>query len=136
VSNVYAVLAMGVDLVHVLTMLAWGVGLPLLFWHRFERLSFFYTLFATAFVVATVASRLSLGECFLTTLARELWTASGGYRERVPFTVILANTVAGLRPSARSAVLAWEAAILVTSLGSLWSWHRAHVRRGARLVAR
>ena len=60
----------------------------------------------------------------------------GGYRERVPFTVILANTVAGLRPSARSAVLAWEVAILATSLGSLWSWHKAHARRGARLTAR
>lgn len=105
-SKVYGLLAMAVDLTHATLMLAWGLGLPLLFWHRFERLSHFYTLFATIFVVSSVASHWVLGECFLTSLARSLWEASGACRDAVPFTMTLTNTVAGIRPSTRSAVVA------------------------------
>lgn len=133
-SGVYSTLAMLVDLTHAAAMLTWGLGLPLLFWHRFERLSHLYTWFAVLFVVSTVASRLTLGECFLTTIARELWHASGGFRERVPFTVVFVNTVAGIRPTDRSVIVLWELAVLVTSLGSLWSWHRAQARRSAKIL--
>jgi hypothetical protein len=136
VSALYQVLAMAVDVTHAAAMLAWGLGLPLLFWHRFERLSHYYTIFAALFVITTVSSHLVLGECFLTRLARPLWLASGAMREAVPFTVVLTNTIAGIRPSARSAVLAWELAVLLTCFGSLWSWHKAHARRGAKLRAR
>lgn len=131
-SGVLSTLAMLVDLTHTATMLVWGLGLPLLFWHRFERLSLLYTWFAVLFVVSTVMSRLVLGECFLTTIARELWLASGGFRERVPFTVVLTNTVAGFRPSDRGVVVLWELAVLITSLGSLWSWRKAQARRAAK----
>jgi hypothetical protein len=132
-SELYRMLAMVVDVTHALAMLAWGLGLPLLVWRRFERLSHFYTVFAALFVALSVGSHWTLGECFLTTLARSFWQASGGWRDTVPFTVVLANAVAGIRPSARSAVLAWEVAILVTSLGGLWSWRKAHLRRSAKL---
>lgn len=132
-SELYRVLAMGLDVAHAVAMLVWGLGLPLLVWHRFERLSHLYTLFAALFVVLSVASHWTLGECFLTTLARSSWQASGGWRDAVPFTVVLANTVAGIRPSTQNAVLVWEAAILMTSLGSLWSWRKAHLRGDARL---
>lgn len=133
-SELYRLLAMVVDVSHALVMLAWGLGLPLLVWHRFERLSHVYTVFAALFVVLSVGSHLWLGECFFTTLARWLWLASGGWREQVPFTVVVANTVAGIRPSTQAAVLAWEVAILATSLGGLWSWRKARRRRGAKLV--
>lgn len=126
-------LAMLVDVIHALAMLLWGLGLPLLVWHRFERLSHLYTVFALLFVAFSVLSHWTLGECFLTTLARWFWLASGGWRDTVPFTMLLANAVAGIRPSARSAVLVWEAAILVTSLGGLWSWRKARSRQSAKL---
>lgn len=127
-------LAMVVDVGHALVMLVWGLGLPLLVWHRFERLSHAYTVFSALFVVASVGSQLALGECFLTSLSRSLWVASGGWREQVPFTVIIANTVAGIRPSTQAAVRAWEVAILATSLGGLWSWRKARLRRSAKLT--
>ncbi len=132
-SQILVGLAMTVDVAHAMTMLVWGVGLPLLVWHRFTRLSLAYTWFAIAFVVISVASHAALGECVLTSLARELWQASGEGRERLPFTALLANRVAGIRPSDRSVVLLWEAAILLTSLGSLWSWHKARAHQGAKL---
>jgi hypothetical protein len=129
VSSLYRVLAMTTDVVHAAAMVAWGLGLPLLVWHRRRRLSRAYAWFAMAFVISTVASQQVLGECFFTRLARELWNASGGFREDVPFTVVFANAVAGIRPTTRTAVLLWETAVFVTSAGSLWCWHRTHPRR-------
>jgi len=126
--TVYWVLAAGVETIHALAMIVWGLGLPLLGWHRHRRLVRAYMWFAIAFVTSSVASNLVLGECFLTTLARHLWTAAGGFRETVPFTVLFTNAVAGIRPSAREAVIAWEVAILATSIGTLWCWRKT--RRG------
>jgi hypothetical protein len=127
--KMYRFLAMSVDVVHATAMIAWGVGLPLLVWHRYARLSRGYTWFAAAFVVISVASHWALGECFLTRVAREFWLRSSDFREGVPFTVLFVNTVAGIRPTARTAVLLWEAAILATSVGSLWSFYRHTGRR-------
>ncbi|MEI9941887.1 MAG: hypothetical protein WDO69_32130 [Pseudomonadota bacterium] len=122
--SVYTLLAASVDLTHAVSMLVWGLGLPLLVWHRFPRLSRAYMWFAAAFVVISLVSHGALGECVLTRIARELWRAGGGYRDGVPFVALLANSIAGLRPSNRQVVLVWEAAIFLTSVGGLWCWHR------------
>lgn len=126
--NAYHLFAAGVDLVHASSMLLWGLGLPLLVWHRFPRLSRGYMWFAATFVVITVASQEFLGECVLTSWARALWNAGGGYRDGTPFMARLANAIAGLRPSRRAIVLVWEIAVLLTSLGSLWCWHQTRPR--------
>ena len=123
-SNIYAALAAAVEFTHGLAMILWGLGLPLLVWHRWERLSRAYMWYAIVFVVISVASNQILGECFLTTLARALWLTGGGYRDQVPFTVLFANAVAGIRPTAREAVLAWQLAIVFTSIGTLWCWRK------------
>lgn len=81
--------------------------------------------FSMAFVVITVASRAFLGECFLTTISRELWLAGGGFREHVPFTVLATEWIAGIRPTAQEAVLLWELAVFITSAGGLWYWYRS-----------
>ena len=80
-------LAASVDFAHASFILAWGLGLPLLFWHRWPRLSRAYVWFAIGFVGTSVLSQLAIGECVLTTLARWFWTLSGGYRDDVPFVV-------------------------------------------------
>lgn len=122
--SVYTLLAASVDFTHALSMLLWGLGLPLLVWHGFPRLSRAYMWFAAAFVVISLVSHVALGECVLTRVARELWRAGGGYRDGVPFVALLANRIAGLRPSNRQVVLVWEVAIFLTSVGGLWCWHR------------
>ena len=129
--NAYRVLAAGIDLLHAASMLLWGLGLPLLVWHRFPRLSRGYMWFASAFVIVTVVSQQLLGECVLTTWARTLWRAGGGYRDGVPVMALLANSIAGRRPSRREIILVWEGAVLLTSVGSLWCWHRTHPKRYA-----
>ena len=117
-------LAVFCDAVHVLAMFAWAVGLPFLFWHRWPGLSIAYTLYALSFVIISQVSHHFLGECFLTTLSRHLWAASGQPSVGT-FTVRLVNAVAGVRPSADSAVLAWEIGIAGTALGTLWSLYRS-----------
>jgi hypothetical protein len=124
----FRALAASVEVVHALAMLVWGVGLPLLLWHRYKRLSRAYMWFAVVFVMTSVLSHVYFGECFLTTLARRFWIAGGGFREHVPFTALLANTIAGIRPSARTTVVVWEIAILATSVSTLWCWRKT---RGA-----
>jgi hypothetical protein len=128
-NEIYRVLGASVDAVHALAMLLWGLGLPLLVWHRFHGLSRAYMWFATAFVTVSVASQWLLGECVLTTVARMFWQEGGGYRDGIPFTALLANTVAGFSPSQRHVVLAWEVAVVATSIGTLWCWHRTHPKR-------
>jgi hypothetical protein len=117
-------LASSVDLAHAVLMLAWGLGLPLLFWHRWPKLSRAYGWYAVAFIGASVLSQVAIGECVLTTLARRLWTLGGGYRDDVPFVVTLVNAVAGIRPSTRAAVLAWQLGIAISALGVAWHFDR------------
>lgn len=117
-------LAASVDFAHALLMLAWGLGLPLLFWHRWPRLSRAYVWFAIGFVGASVLSQGAIGECVLTTLARRLWTLAGGHRDGVPFVVICVNAVARIRPSTRAAALAWQLAIAISALGVAWHFER------------
>jgi hypothetical protein len=126
----FRLLAMGVDALHLAAMVLWGLGLPLLVWHRYPALSRLYMWYSVAFVAVTVASHLLLGECVLTTLARFAWNAAGVERDAAPFTTILVNSVASFAPSSRTVVLLWEGAILSSSLGSLWCWSRTHPRRG------
>jgi hypothetical protein len=127
----YRLLAAAVDLVHAGSMLVWGLGLPLLFWHRFRRLSRAYVMFSAIFVLVSLGSHALLGECVLTTLARHLWLAGGGYRDGIPFTALLANAVAGIRPTQREVVLVWELAVLASSVGSLWCWWKTRTPRPA-----
>lgn len=127
----YAVLAVTTDITHLAAMVLWAVGLPLLFWHRWPRLTLAYTWFALLFVVVSQLSHVVLDECFLTTLSRALWLAAGDPTAG-SFSVRLVNAVAGIRPSEESAVLAWEIAIAFTGGAMLWSMHRARSARIAR----
>lgn len=120
-------LAIGSDFLHIAFMVVWAVGLPLLLWHRWPRLSLVYTVYAIVFVVASQVSHYFLGECFLTTLSRYLWEAAGDGADGT-FTGRLVNMIAGVRPSTDTAVLVWEIAIAVTSVAVCWSLYRQYRR--------
>ena len=131
---VFPVLGSVVDFLHALLMVAWVAGLPLLFWHRYPRLTRWYAVYAVVFIVLNQASRLFLGECFLTTIARFLWEHGGAPPRTAPgewFTVRLAMMVFHLTPSHRSIKLLSELLILVTAVGMLWSTRRGRKGGGA-----
>jgi hypothetical protein len=122
-------LGAAIDLVHALLMAAWVIGLPLLFWHRWPRLTRAYGIYAIAFIVVSQVSQAILDECFLTTLARTAWLHDPVSGAPAPvsdewFTVRLARAIFDLTPSHRSIKLLSEALILVTAVGVLFVVHR------------
>jgi hypothetical protein len=133
--DVMGQMAVLIELIHAVAILAWIAGLPLLFWHRWPRLTRWYAGYALVFVVLTQGSRMLLGECFLTTIARHLFESAAP--ETVPaeihewFTVRFAKWVFGFAPTRRSIVLLFEAGVAITAIGALvtLSTHRWHTRR-------
>jgi hypothetical protein len=131
----WATLGASVDFVHAVLMASWVVGMPLLFWHRWPRATRAYAVYAIVFIVINQASRLWLGECLLTTLARACWSrgsrgAEGASQEW--FTVRLSEAVFRLTPSHGSIKLVSEALILVTAVGMLvWARHCQREARGS-----
>jgi hypothetical protein len=116
-----AALATVVDFVHALLIAAWVVGLPLLFWHRWPRVSRGFAVYAVGFVVLNLLSGWLLGECFLTTITRFLWTHAPTHPRDANewFTVRFADFVFGLSPSHRSIRLLSKVLIFASAAGVL-----------------
>lgn len=120
----YAVLGSLVDVLHAVFMIAWVVGIPLLFWHRWPRLTKAYAVYALVFVVLNKVSKLMLDECFLTSIARYFWEAGappGNKPVDEWFTVRFAKTVFHLTPSHQAITIAGEVLVVLTALGMLRS---------------
>ena len=102
------------------------LGLPLLFWHRYPKLTLGYGVYAVLFVIVSRASHWIGGECFLTTISAKLWRAGATMAPESDewFTVRLARFVFGMTPSHRAVAWGSEALILVTALGVLFSTSR------------
>jgi hypothetical protein len=125
----YWQLASAVDAVHAVFMIAQVGGLPLLFVHRWPRLTRAYGVYAIVFIVLSQASQYFLGECFLTTIARALWklgAVPGSVASPEWFTVRFAEAVFHMTPSHKAITIIGEALILVTAIGILHT-----VRRGS-----
>lgn len=132
-------LASVVDFLHALAMVVWVGGIPLLFWHRWPRLSRGYVVFCILFIVTMRVSDWLLGECFLTTLSRALWQWGSPDPSAAPrewFTVRFADFIFGLRPARRSVILASEALLLLCAVGMLvYLWRARRRPRRARRLA-
>jgi hypothetical protein len=127
----WAFLGASVDFVHALSMAVWALGLPLLFVHRWPRLTKAYALYSIVFVVLNQLSMWTLRECFLTTISRYCWEHAPPGTTSVSrewFTVRLAIAVFGLTPSHRSIKIVSEALILATAIGVLVSAYRLRRR--------
>jgi hypothetical protein len=133
-------MAVIVDVLHALAMVLWLIGLPLLVWHRWPRLTRAYAIYAVSFVVIYQVSRLALGECFLTTIARSLWNsqAPGTAPPNVDewFTVRLARAVFSATPSHRGIIWLSQVLSVATAIGALFVVHRTHRVHRARSPAR
>lgn len=126
----WAFLGSFVDLVHALTMAMWVAGMPLLFWHRWPRLTRIYGLYAVTFIIVSQTSQWLLGECFFTTIARWCWQRSDGGGSDEWFTVRVAQAVFKLTPSHRSIAVVSELLILVTAAGVLFAGRRQRMAHG------
>jgi hypothetical protein len=125
--SMLAILGSFVDFLHALLMIAWVLGLPLLFWHRHPRLTKWYAIYAVSFIVLSQGSQLLTGQCFLTAISAALWghgSAPPGSTPDEWFTVRFARAVFHLSPSHHAISRASEVLILLTSVGLLLSMHR------------
>jgi hypothetical protein len=127
----WSAVAVVIDVLHALLMAAWVVGLPLLFWHRWPRVTRAYCVYAIAFIVVSQTSYALLGECFFTTLARAcaLRAPDATAVSEEWFTVRLAQAIFRMTPSHRGIKLVSEALVLLSALGMLRSL--GHLRRRA-----
>ncbi len=129
----FGLAAAALDVLHAIFMVMQVAGLPLLFWHRWPRLTRAYAVYAITFIVLNQLSKYALGECFLTTLARLLWSQAVIDPTDVPsewFTVRLAQWVFHLTPSHRAVAIAGEVLMFVTALGVLvWRRNVRHDRQ-------
>ncbi len=124
-----AVLATFLDFFHALVIAAWALGLPLLFWQRWPRLSRAYAAYAVAFVTLNLLSDWIIGECFLTTITRYFWDNASSRPANTSewFTVRFAELVFKLTPSHEAIKLVSKALVFVTAIGAL-----VHVNASAR----
>ena len=114
-----------IDLFHALAMVLWIMGLPFLFVRRWPRLAMASGVYAISFIVLSQGSKLLLGECFLTTLARLAWARSASPVDPSEwFTVRVARAVFHLSPAHHAITRISEILILVTATGMLLSIHR------------
>lgn len=123
-SVMAAYIAAAIDLVHVLAMIAWLAGLPILLTSRWPKLKRTYAIYAITFVVLTQVSRIVLGECFLTTLVRPFYERAGTAISPDWFTVRLSQALFGLAPSRRAITIVSQVLVAVTAAAALVSLRR------------
>lgn len=120
----FPLIASLVDFAHALFMVAWVAGLPLLFWRRHPRATRWYAVYAIVFIILNQASKVLLGECFLTTISRFFWEQGGAPPGSAPgewFTVRIAMAVFHMAPSHKAITIVGQILIFVSAVGMLLS---------------
>jgi hypothetical protein len=115
-----------IDVLHALLMLLWVLGLPLLLWHRWPRLTRGYAWYAVVFIVVNLASQYALGECFLTTIARHFWEHASNVPEHLDdwFTIRFSDLVFRMTPSHVAVKRATQGLIFLTAVGMLYTMRK------------
>lgn len=124
---VFAKTAAIVDALHALTMAVWVLGLPLLFWHRWPRITRAYAIYAVSFAILSEGSQALGGECFLTSISRWFWSQQTTTTRTLPdewFTVRLAKAVFGFIPTHHAIADASKVLVVLTAAGVLFTMAR------------
>jgi len=112
-------LAVSIDVFHALVMLLWILGLPLLFWHKFPKLTIIYAVFAILFIIVNQISHYTLDECIFTTLSRKCFELADPNHPSTKewFTVKFANFIFGCAPKHKSIKIISEILIAISAIG-------------------
>lgn len=125
-------LAVLTDVIHALLMLSWIVGLPLLFWHRFPRLSVAYCIYSLLFIVVNQVSQHVFGCCVFTVIAGWFYQQAGWPATNEWFIVRAANLVLGLTIPHKSIKIATEILIGISALGVLFLYLKGKMNHVTR----
>lgn len=111
-----------IEFVHAIAMVLSVASLPLLFYHRWPKLSLVVACYNLFFIIVNRVSHWLLGECILTRLAR----LAGGTQDDEWFTVKFSRLVCGFIPSNKQVTYVEQALVVLVVLGvfyTLW-WRR------------
>ena len=124
-------LAVATDCFHAFLMMLWVLGLPLLFWHKFPKLSLTYCCFSLAFIIVNQLSQYFLGECIFTTIANYFYQQANDLQHSNEwFTVRASKMIFGLTPSHYGIKIATEILIGISTVGGIFSLYRKYkIRR-------
>jgi hypothetical protein len=118
-------LAVATDVFHAFLMILWTIGLPLLFWRKYPKLSYYYYLYCIVFILVNQASHYILGECIFTTIANWFYThAHTTNFQNEWFTMRVSRAVFGIVPSHRGVKIATQIMVGLTALGGLYSLYK------------
>lgn len=118
-------MAVAVDVLHALLMVIWFIGLPLLFWWKYPKLSYYFCLYCVAFIIVNQVSHLILGECIFTTIAN--WFYSHAHACTVKdewFTIRASRVVFGAVPTHRGIKIATQLLAGLTAVGGLLTMYK------------
>lgn len=122
-------IAVTIDVLHALFMMVWIIGLPLLFWHRFPKLTLTYACYAVVFIIINQVSHYTLGECILTTISRWFWQHSGQHEPTEQwFSIRFAKWIFGLTPTHRDIKVTGEIIIAICAAGGLYSIYKKFIK--------
>lgn len=105
-----------IEFFHAVLMVLWVGTLPLLFWHRWPKLSLTTAIYTVTFALVNRVSHLFLGECVLTRLAR----MAGGAQDDEWFTVKFARFVCGFIPTNHQVAVVEQVLIVIAAIGAFW----------------
>jgi hypothetical protein len=114
-------LAVATDLIHAIAMVAWIFGLPLLFWHKYNKLSLSYGSYSLFFILVNQVSHYTLGKCVLTSISQYFWEHSENHADTSEwFAVRFSNMIFGLTPTHNSIKILTECLIAVSAIGGMF----------------
>lgn len=124
-------LAVAIDVFHAALMVGWIVGIPLLFWRWYPKLSLVYCIYCVFFIIINQVSHYMLGECIFTTIADWCYSRAGHAAPDEWFTVRMSRLVFGVVPSHRGIKVATEFLIGISAIGGvlLFFKRKVHARR-------
>lgn len=125
-------LAVATDVLHALLMLSWIIGLPLLFWHRYPRLSVAYAIYSILFIIVNQVSHYVFGCCVFTIIAGWFYGQAHWQITNDWFIVRVTDFVLGLTIPHRGIKIATELMVAISAIGVLYLYAKgkiSHVRR-------
>lgn len=118
-------LAIATDVFHALLMVVWVVGIPLLFWRRYPRLSVAYCIFSALFIIVNQVSHYTLGRCVFTVIADWFYAHAGQPSSNEWFAVRISKMVFGCIPTHRGIKVVTQILIAIGAVGGIYYFYNS-----------
>jgi hypothetical protein len=101
------------------------LGIPLLFWRRYPKLSLGYCIYSIAFIIVNQVSHFTIDECIFTTLTGWLYSKAGQTAPDEWFTVRISRFIFGLAPTHWWINIVTEVLVAITAMGQIYTFYKS-----------